>query len=147
VIEQRFAIVGDWLCLQVDQCTCGSGGTGYGHESGCGWDAVAKLDPILAVVEPVLRQRWEAELMPDPQSVVEKEESTLRGALGMARARYELLIIACHEAEQEGRSLDEPMPRRRRPTGHAFNDAWNDAVDRGQIVGESPFAGKPGLDG
>lgn len=30
-------------------------------------------------------------------------------------------------------------------TGHAFNDAWDDAVARGQIVGESPFAGKPSM--
>jgi hypothetical protein len=146
-VSNEYAVVDDWLVVRVDKCTCGAGGTPYGHEPHCGWEAVAKLDEILAAVEPIVRQRWEAELMPEPQSLVEKEESTLRGALGMARARYELLIVACHEAEQEGRSVDAPMPRRRRPTGHAFNDAWNDAVDRGQIVGESPFAGRPGLDG
>lgn len=50
----------------------------------------------------------------EPRTLVEKEESTLRGALGMARARYENLVIACDEAEREGRSLDAPIEKRKR---------------------------------
>lgn len=40
--------------------------------------------------------------------------------------------------EQLDRSVGEGHRESR--IGHAFNDAWNDAVARGQIVGESPFA-------
>lgn len=51
---------------------------------------------------------------PEPMSLVEREESTLWGALGMARARYEALVIAVDEAQREGRDIYAQQPRRRR---------------------------------
>lgn len=48
-------------------------------------------------------------------SLVEREESTLAGRLGLARARYEGAVIAVHEAEREGRDIHAQEPRRKRP--------------------------------
>lgn len=45
-------------------------------------------------------------------------------------------LLALRKGTGDAPELVAP-PRR---TGHAFNDAWNEAVERGQIVGESPFA-------
>jgi hypothetical protein len=50
-----------------------------------------------------------------PMSLVEREESTLAGRLGMARARYEGALIAVHEAEVEGRDIHAQQPRRKPP--------------------------------
>lgn len=50
-------------------------------------------------------------------SLVEREESTLAGRLGMARARYEGAQIAVHEAEREGRDIHAQQPRRKPPKG------------------------------
>jgi len=67
---------------------------------------------------PLAVSMWKNDLIGiqgEPKTLIEKEESTLRGALGMARARYENLVIACDEATREGRSLDAPIERRKRP--------------------------------
>lgn len=53
----------------------------------------------------------------EPMSAVEREESTLAGALGLARARYEGAVIAVHEAEVEGRDIHAQQPRRKPPRG------------------------------
>ena len=53
----------------------------------------------------------------EPLSVIEREESTLWGELGMARARYESLVIAVDEAQREGRDVHAQRPRRKPPKG------------------------------
>jgi hypothetical protein len=52
-----------------------------------------------------------------PMSAVEREELTLAGRLGMARARYEGAVIAVHEAEVEGRDIHAQEVRRKPPKG------------------------------
>lgn len=49
------------------------------------------------------------------ETLIEHHESTLRGALMMARARYELAQEEFDRAAAEGRSVDTPRPRRQRP--------------------------------
>lgn len=44
--ERDLAIVNGWLVQRVDICTCGTGGTGYGHEPGCGFEPLITIDNI-----------------------------------------------------------------------------------------------------
>jgi glutaredoxin len=53
---------------------------------------------------------------PKPQTLIEQEESTLRGRLNMARARYENAQEAFDEAKRRGQNVDAPIiPRTPRP--------------------------------
>lgn len=46
-----YAVFGDWLAKCVDQCTCYGGE--FGHEPGCGYEPVAKISEIEAVLGTV----------------------------------------------------------------------------------------------
>lgn len=46
----KFAILGDWLCVEVDSCNCGTGDTGYGHEQGCRLEQAAPLAHVDALL-------------------------------------------------------------------------------------------------
>lgn len=48
----RIHIMGDWLVLDRNGCTC-FGGNAYGHEPGCGYEPIVKLhEAIMATSEP-----------------------------------------------------------------------------------------------
>ena len=60
---QDFAVIGDWLVLRVNKCTCGGAAVlGLGHEQGCGWDVVAKVDEVAPALERFWRDRIADEL-------------------------------------------------------------------------------------
>lgn len=48
---------------------------------------------------------------PTRETLIDVLESTLRGQLAMARARYELALERVELALAEGRSIDDPEPR------------------------------------
>src|SRR5690625_2373375 len=43
---QRYAVMGNWIAAYADRCTCGTCGTGYGHESDCGWEPLMKVSDL-----------------------------------------------------------------------------------------------------
>lgn len=44
----KFSIVGDWLVQQVNTCTCWGGDLHYGHEPGCGYEPLVKVEELRA---------------------------------------------------------------------------------------------------
>lgn len=46
----KFAIVGDYLCVDVGKCTCGCGVEPFGHEPYCGVEPAASLAEMDALL-------------------------------------------------------------------------------------------------
>ncbi|QRY48120.1 hypothetical protein JVX93_15825 [Mycolicibacterium boenickei] len=44
-----FAVMGDWLAQTINQCTCYGGE--FGHERGCGYEPVAKVEEVKAALK------------------------------------------------------------------------------------------------
>ena len=44
--KQRMRIIGTWLVEEVDECTGGACGLGYGHEPGCGQEPIVDLSTL-----------------------------------------------------------------------------------------------------
>ena len=44
--ETKFVVVGDYLCEDVGECTCGSYSAVYAHEPYCGSEPVVSMDEI-----------------------------------------------------------------------------------------------------
>ena len=48
--ETEYSVINGYLVERADGCTC-AGGTiesSYAHESGCGWEPIAKIEDLLA---------------------------------------------------------------------------------------------------
>ncbi|WPH57691.1 hypothetical protein [Mycobacterium phage WXIN] len=45
----EYSIIGDWLARAVNACTCyGGGDHNYGHEPGCGYEPLARVEELRA---------------------------------------------------------------------------------------------------
>lgn len=92
----------------------------------------AAVDAIRARVRAVEAERdalrAEHDMCTDPETMIEQEEATIRGALGMARARLEVEQAVYDEAIAEGRDVDV-VRKRRKPK-------WRDdlRVDRDRLA-------------
>lgn len=63
---ETWDVFGDWVAAQVNNCTCACI-TGYGHEPGCGYEPVGKVD------EPILKLAVAArELLPELVAEIER---------------------------------------------------------------------------
>jgi hypothetical protein len=49
--EPEYSIMNGWLVEFANACTCYGGGP-YGHESGCGYEPIAKVEDLLAKAAP-----------------------------------------------------------------------------------------------
>lgn len=78
-------------------------------------DREGYLTEATAVIEALRGAAGVPEQAGRTETLIEHHESTLRGALMMARARYELAQEEFDRAAAEGRSVDTPRPRRQRP--------------------------------
>lgn len=54
---RNYAVVGEYLAQETNGCTCYGGDAHYGHESGCGYEPVAKLTEIEAALYAVMQLR------------------------------------------------------------------------------------------
>jgi hypothetical protein len=44
---EKYAIVGDWLCVETGTCTCGTPMSSYPHEQYCGIENLTQIDNLL----------------------------------------------------------------------------------------------------
>lgn len=64
---ETWSVVGDWVAVSVNQCTCWGGDAHYGHQPGCGFEPVGKVD------EPIMKLAVAArELLPELVAEVER---------------------------------------------------------------------------
>ncbi|KAB7761783.1 hypothetical protein [Mycolicibacterium mucogenicum] len=48
----RYSVCGEWFVQEANGCTCYGGDAHYGHEPGCGYEPLIKLEDLKAALAP-----------------------------------------------------------------------------------------------